>query len=213
MVVRVHSAKLSGMSNEDSPQLQDHGVRWWAARVFAISHMLMFGLGIASVSGELLAQQRPGLISEPWDSALRVLMILCLLWWLFASFPRLPDLTNSPRGIERLEALQLVVGLGVVLLIWQRDQSWSVLCLGPTAATWIAIGYVRKEWPIPFLAALGFCAASLFVFLLSWPNAQRALALFCIGGFATAIQGFVILGQRWNNLFQNAGSGPLQASK
>lgn len=201
------------MSNENSRQLEHRGFRWWATRLYAISHMLMFGLGIASVSGELLVQQRPGLVTEPWVRALLIfLMIPCLLWWLVASFPRFPDLTTPPKGVDWLEGVQLAVGLGVFLLIWQRDLSLSVLCLGPTTATWIAIGYVRKKWPLPFLAVLGFCIASLLVFLLGWPNAQRTLALFCIGGFATALQGLLVVGQQYNKL-KNAGSGPLPASQ
>ena len=193
------------MSEQGERLVENRGFRQWAGWIFAASHMLMFGLLIMCVAGEVLRGQHPGLMQPPWNYVLSTAMVICTAWWLIATFPRFPETPEDPSTrIGKLTVIRLTSIAVLLLLIWLRDSELSVLSVGCVAATFLWTSYSKAKWPNPVFACLGFCVAGPVVLLVQWPNFQRFLLVFCIGGFATAIQGLLVFRNCYRRYKQQA---------
>lgn len=196
----VKSFNSVGIMSTQRPQLNGYrGLRWWAVWLFGSSHMFMFGLLVASVTGQALGRQRPELVLEPWNHVLIAVVVVCLVWWAVAFFPR-PSMSSPSAVPDRLGRTRLILAACVVLLVWQRSSAWSVVCLGPIAAAYLWAWYSKAKWPFPYIAVVGYCVASPAVFLLRWTNDQRFLMVLCLGGVATALQGLFAFRWRFQKL-------------
>jgi hypothetical protein len=193
------------MGKQGARSIENHGFRLWAGWVFAASHMLMFGLLIMCVASEVLRGQRPGLMQPPWNYVLFTSMIICIVWWLVATFPRFPEMSDDhSSGIEKITVIPLLSIAVLLLLIWLRNSEWSVLFVGLVAATFPWTSYSKAKWPDPVFACLGFCVAGPLALLVQWPNSQRFLVVFCIGGLATAVQGLLVVRRCYRRYKQRA---------
>jgi hypothetical protein len=85
--------------------------------------MLMFGLLIMCVASEVLRGQRPGLMQLPWNYVLSICTIICIAWWLVATFPRFPEMSDDHSSrIEKITVIRLLSIAVLLLLIWPRNR-------------------------------------------------------------------------------------------
>jgi hypothetical protein len=139
------------MGKQGARSIENHGFRLWAGWVFAASHMLMFGLLIMCVASEVLRGQRPGLMQPPWNYVLFTSMIICIVWWLVATFPRFPEMSDDhSSGIEKITVIPLLSIAVLLLLIWLRNSEWSVLFVGLVAQHFFGPPIQTRNGPIPF---------------------------------------------------------------
>jgi hypothetical protein len=165
------------------------GFRWWNWWIRGSSHMLMFGLLVACVSCQLLLESRLNLLPVLGHRVLDLATVFLFLWWCWAFFPG----WRKPQHATRLIGFRLILIIAILILIWQRQSAWSVVCIGPVLAAFLPCWYWGAGWPAPIIAITGSCSASIAVFLAAWPNNQRFLIVWIAFGLFTSLQGAIIL--------------------
>lgn len=157
------------------------------------ANQLVWGLAIASIAGaELLAERFPnsrwrGLAG--WSSWLGCLCV--------AVFLILPE--GSPSGVQSLSdeerarwykivRLKLLGALCIGLVFALRQYVWAAIALGTGASIWFA-NVARVLDRTYIFAVTGWLVGGYVVLFFPWPNEQRLILVFVIGGLATAMQG------------------------
>jgi hypothetical protein len=169
--------------------LQDWPLRrrlpWFAGA----SHMLMWGLLLATPSGLSLLRQR--LPNSPWRGPVSLFAALCTLWFLVVEGI---SIAAGPRGQSRsssdaaAEPVVLVAAICLGILTAFRSHAWANLLVGILLAIVLtAIAKARhRQYP---LAICGWIFAGVLGSVSHWPGDQGFELVFLLGGLATAVQG------------------------
>jgi hypothetical protein len=172
----------------DGPVKRDW--KWWAIWYKAATYQFMLGFSTSAMGAAMLGDQRPGWIPFEWHEMVFWAFVASFAWYLWVTFPTIPgQLDPSRSGMSSGAKILLVLALlSTLLLRWQWNEAWAVVCLGPCAAI-ILWFQARAQNSRSYFAVAIWMVSGAAALALPWPNPQRFLAALIVGGLATCLNG------------------------